>query len=488
MIALPEDSAIAARTKRSNGRRAAVVLLLSALVSALIFVLWARRESPRPRNVIIVFVDTLNRSALRAYDPDAIELPAIDAFSRRSAIYEHAYSTSSWTLPAYATLLSGLNPHEHGVVHVARRLQPEVVTLASILRGQGFENSAFTDGGFTSMAYGFGSGFDRYNAWIDPESDAPSYTVPRAGKAHETPGQGLFDRGIAFLRTKSGQQSKDAGFFLLLHTYGVHDYFRLRRWAIESLSVRAKKSADHYVGCVAGFIACPPEDWDVLRALYRAELQHLDEGFARLLTTLEETGLRDSTLVIFLSDHGEGFDPVHSRIHHGGRLHQDLVRIPLMMAGPGIDSKRVAAPVSLIDILPTVADLLDVPLPHEVSGMSIAPGRMADALPPGRVLYAAEYFHYWENGARTEVERVPKEPLAVAIIQDDKWYIRTRADEELYYMQADPLQRRNLVNDSPATSEFRERADWKRFEIAPAPNFEIPEELTKQLESLGYLN
>ena len=480
---IPDNS-----TRNIAKRVGSAGLIVLFLVLLFLLLLPVDREAPKPKNVIIVFVDTLNRSALRAYAPSAPELPNIDRFSREAVVYDDALSTASWTLQAYATMLTGLFPHHHGVVHFKQGMRDDVATLPELLNRAGYETVAFTDSGFTSAVYGFERGFDRYNAWSDPASGRTPVEVPRGGEGESAPGEHLFDRGLAYLRAQAGRQPSGPGFFLVMHTYSVHNYWKMQPWLLDRSSQSRPEPSMYYFDCLNGVQKCSDEDWDFLREIYQRGLHHLDEGFGRLLATLEETGLRESTLIVLLSDHGEGFTPETSRLHHGGRLHQDLVRIPLMMAGPGIGPQRVNAPVSLVDLLPTILDLLNVPPPEGIDGVSIAPPSLVETLRAERTLFAAEYAHFWEKGRRRIVTRVPKEPLSLAIIRGGKWYIRDRLGEELYDMRSDPLQTHNLAANSPEIETFRVEADWPQFTIPRAPIVGLSEEHDEKLRSLGYLN
>lgn len=445
-------------------------------------------EPARPKNVVLVFVDTLNRSALRAYSADAPELPELDRFARDAVVYEEAVSTASWTLHAYASLLTGLFPRRHGVVHVEQRMRDDVLALPELLQQHGYESVAFTDGGFTSMVHGFERGFDRYNAWVNPDWPGAPAVVPRGGKGEKAAGQHLFDRGIAYLRSKAGKEKDDPGFFLLLHTYSVHNYWQVQPWVLDRLSEPISKRAKYYSYCLNDVERCSEQDWETLRRLYRASVEHMDEGFGRLLQTLSDTGLGESTLVVFLSDHGEGFAPEAGRIHHAGRLHEDLVRVPLMMAGPGIEAGRIHTPTSLVDVLPTVLGFLDIPLPEGLDGIAIASEPAGDGGAATRPLFASEYQHYWRDGDRFIFTDVPQEPVALAVIQNMDWYIRSRSGEELYDMRSDSMQAHNLVELSPKTDAFRAQADWSRFQILRSPVGERSQGSTDELRALGYLN
>ena len=441
-------------------------------------------DGRRPENVIIVSIDTLNRDALRAFDPDAPELPALDEFSRQALKFVRAHSTASWTLPAHGSLLTGLYPDRHGAVHRETMLAPEVATLAEKLAETGLQTVAFTDGGYLASNYGMTRGFDRYDtrrpsgkAWSGP-------SIPRRGASNKVRGATLFDRGIAFLE---GREPSSDGFFLFLHTYVVHDYFRLHSWALDRLPARANESRKTYSRCLRGERRCAPAAWHRLKALYEAELHRLDEGFAALLAALDEKGLRESTLLIVVSDHGEGFQPERGRIHHGGRLHEDQIRIPFLVAGPGIPPGVSERPVSLVDVMPTVLELMGCDAVPDLDGRSLAEALRGGDRGPARPLLAMEHYYRWHDGRRGTTP-LSDRALSMAVVREDDWYVHWEDGEELYDMVRDSEQSHNLSASAGITEPFRELVRAREVFRPTAPAVTLDEALREQLQSLGYID
>ncbi len=302
------------------------------------------------QNVIVLSVDTLTTDFLRPYTPAAEALPHFDKFAEDAVLFRDAFTSATWTLPAHASLLTGLYPDRHGVVRPGKRLGEAQATLASLLREKGFETVAFTGGGFLSGSFGFSKDFDRYDGWTAAPRWRPQLRLHEAGSDD---GQ-LFDRAIAYLNDVSREKRR---FFLFLHTYFVHDYYKI-------------EENEELKECVLGQKPCGQEIWNDLRSRYRDRLVGFDKAFGRLLATIEKTGLRGSTLVILLSDHGEGFDPERGRIHHGGRLHGDVVRIPLLVGGAQLSPRIVDDTVSIVDVAPTLQELLSPETSGDYDGVS----------------------------------------------------------------------------------------------------------------------
>ena len=211
-----------------------------------------------------------------------------------------------------------------------------------------------------------------------------------------------------------------------------------------------------------------------------------------MLECVDRLGLRDSTVVVLLSDHGEGLDPEHGRIHHGGRLNADLIRVPFLVRGPGIEPGRCATSVSLVDVAPSVLDLAGAPVPTELDGQSLV-GSLAGEPERGvRTLYAEGYAFEWKNGVRSRVPGDQELPFSLAVIQDDLFYIRSQATgEELYRDDVDPEQRQNLASPTaavrPAEIEaLRALADRRQASRVWGSEVQEDEELRQRLDALGY--
>jgi arylsulfatase A-like enzyme len=268
----------------------------------------------------------------------------------------------------------------------------------------------------------------------------------------------------------------------------VHDYYKQREWTLAKLEDPAEVQNAPYLRCLRGSLHCPPQDWDRLVALYRAEVEHLDTGFERLRTALQKAALWNRSVVVFLSDHGEGFDFEHGRTHHGGRLNADQVRIPLIVRVPGVPPRDETVPVSLVDLMPTILELTGAAPVDDLDGRSFA-AALGREPPPveARSLYAMEHHYFWNrDGVRTPGRSSGRHPYAVAVIEGPHWYIRGIWDEELYDMRTDPSQRRNLAEDAGNIDVYRELIA-RRASRRAAPNaIEPDEELAEQLRSLGY--
>jgi arylsulfatase A-like enzyme len=438
----------------------------------------------RRHNVLVLSIDTLQRSALRAFDARARPLANLDSFAQNAARLLWAHSTAPWTLPAHASLLTGLYPDRHGATHPKHRVRPDVMTLAQVLRGEGYQTVAFTDGGYVHRSFGLAAGFDRYDMWTE-KPEAGSLTLPRKGRFHRKPGVALFDRAIAFLEQRSATSPP---FFLFLHTFSVHNYFEAHSWATAALPKAELADSTYYMQLLDGRRTGSDADWQALESLYAGELRHLDRGLGRLLAALDAAGLGEDTMIFVTSDHGEGFDVGAGRLHHAGRLHEDLIRVPLLVAGPGIVPQAIEHPVSLVDVMPTILDLLQVAIPETLDGRSFGSVLRGGESPGPRAVYAMEHRHYWQNGKRFSVPEVQTQPISLAVIGDNQWYIEGPNEvREAYDMTADPGQEDNLAGELDRFQDLQRLAAERR-QIRPF-SYERPADqvLEEQLRSLGYV-
>jgi arylsulfatase A-like enzyme len=434
-----------------------------------IFLLAASCAQAPPPHVIVISIDTLRRDALAAFDPGAGPLLALDRLARDSVRFENALSSASWTLPAHASLFTGLYPDLHGATDRRVTLVDSVPTLAERMSARGYETAAFTGGGFLDTEYGLGRGFEHYAA----------KTHGRQERAESA--EGLLGRVNEYLEARRDPRP----LFLFLHSYAVHNYYDARAEAAARAGRTELASRKAYVDCVLGRSPCPEESWQTLRALYRAELELMDEAFARLVAALERAGLWQEAVVVLVSDHGEGFEPVRGRIHHGGRLHADQLAIPLLVRVPGVTPRAESTPVSIVDLMPTLLELVEAPVPTELDGRSFADLLRGGPPPAPRPLLAMEHYFGWEAGKRVTSAEVLALPRELAVIDAQGWYITGERADELY-VAGDELQAANRAVGQSEAETYRGPLGARPLARAESAASEEDEGLGHALDVLGY--
>jgi len=419
-------------------------------------------------NVLLYVVDTLRADALGAYGHPRVETPALDALAAEGWLFERVYAPSSWTRPSVASLLTGAEPGAHGVNGRDEALPAGARLLSEELRASGYATAGFVTNPNVGSFFGFDQGFDHYEelyARREPGRVGSGELVTRAGEVTE--------RAIAWL------DEATEPFFLFALTTDPH-------WPYDPPA-----SFDRYGGDYRGPVRdggdavkradLGPADRERVRAFYHGEVSANDAAFGALLEQLRQRGLADSTLVVFTADHGEEFWE-HGRHGHGRQLFEESIRVPLVFAAPGLEARRAEAPVALIDVAPTILDLLGLPAPAASQGRSLAGGAA--------------------DGERRLHVRLDRGDDRVDALIAHPWkLIRDGASgrSALFDLRGDPRERRDLAAvearrvdalnrelAARAEANARQRARLGG-EAAPVPSDALPAEARQALEALGYL-
>ena len=467
---------------RSRGRRA----LLAASIAAALHACGpgggeqgSTGASPGPgaaRNVILLSIDTLRADHLGCYGYARETSPALDALAQRGALFEDVVSSSSWTVPAHMSMLTGLYPRSHGVSTDAKELPAETTTLAEHLSGLGFVAGAIVNTGLLRK-HGFPRGFVLYDV-LNPRERAGADSAAGARASAPT----IVARARAWLQARPERR-----FFLLLHLYDLHtDYAprpeylaRFERPYSGTVTGTTTELRD-YMMRAPGTRELGPEDARRLIDLYDAEIRQLDDAVAGLFATLDELGLAEDTLLVVTSDHGEEFLD-HGDVLHGKTLHPEMVQVPLILVGPGVPrGARIRGQVSPVDLFPTIATLLGVSRPDGLEGLDLsAAWRAPAAWPPQRALFAET--RSWPGHAEGSLH---------AAIRKDSWalhYDHLSGEKRLFHHDQDPGE----LTDLAARDPERVEALWRELEafLANAKELEdqpISEEELEELRALGY--
>lgn len=358
---------------------------------------------PTTHNVVLISIDSLRRDNLGVYGrrarfaPELEVSPEIDAFASESVVFDDAWSSTSWTLPAHLSLFSGLPDPLHGVESDSLRADPLHPLLAEQLSRAGARTAAFYSGPYLDPKYGFGRGFDHYESAMTPPDDK-ARELARRLEGQNLSAAEIEERVRRFRghfshvdRTSERvnrlaldflEAERDRTFFLFLHYFDVHYDYR----PPEDL---ARRFDPDYAGRMDGSRwwnrpdvldrrVDPPKrrigerDLAHVRALYDAEVHWVDRHVGEVLGRLRELGLWERTIVVLLSDHGDEFFE-HGSIGHRSTLYPELAAIPLIVRVPGLAPSRVADSVRIYDVAPTLLDSLGLERPIAVGGRSLRP-------------------------------------------------------------------------------------------------------------------
>ena len=426
-------------------------------------VLHDRAAYDRGRAVVVISIDTLRRDHVSVYGYSRRTTPGLEALARDALVFDDAVSTSSWTLPAHASLLTSTYPSVHGAVDMKRGLSPEWPNLAAILRDNGFFTQAFVTHTYLSRDYGFGEGFDSHHYM--PETRAEEVT----------------NRGISFLRARG-----DLDFFLFLHYYDPH-------WHYDPPSPYDKKFDPTYTGATSGIWwefkeleeDIEPRDLHHIEALYDGEIAYTDHHVERLLQEMKRLNVFDKTLVVVTSDHGEEFLD-HGEWEHQKTLYEEQLRVPLLVKLPENRraGERVKRQVSLVDVAPTVIEVLELPPEGSFQGTSLLSVFNESKRPEAW----AETEHTLDGSHLISLRRGASDVKAIFRRKDHQVTSTT-----LFDLGSDPLESVPL-EDTLARERVHKRleafvleSEARREGKRVSPPVELDAEELERLRALGYL-
>lgn len=319
-----------------------------------------KSDQPLP-HVIFISVDTLRSDHMSVYGYHRDTTPRLKAFFEDGTVFENAYATTSFTPPSVYSFLTGLLPQHHGVRRFTEHPKPELNSLPRTLAAAGYQTSAVVSNVvLTGDNCGLDAHFDVYNDFVDP--DPAAYRGQYQRKASETT-----DAALTWLHT---ERDPSRPLFLWLHFIDPHGPYEPPQPKPREFS--------HDGVCVVDAARVPsyqlyPGPVDALEYvdLYDEEIAYTDAEIGRFLEGLEEALNIENTAFVFTSDHGETMMEHEKWFTHDYHVYEELVRVPLMFKGPAFAAKRESARVSIVDIVPTLLDALDIESPGDLDGYSL---------------------------------------------------------------------------------------------------------------------
>jgi arylsulfatase A-like enzyme/Flp pilus assembly protein TadD len=404
------------------------VLVAVAAIAAAAAALWWQTPAPRP-GLVLITLDTLRADRVGAYGARGVRTSALDGLAASGVRFDAAYAVVPLTLPSHVSMLSGRLPVEHSVrTNDGYRVPDGVPLVAEALRAAGFRTAAFVGSIVVRGSTGLARGFERYD---DDLGGAPER---RAEAVVESAARWLRDVG-------------EAPFFLWVHLYDPHLPY-----------AAPEPFAAQYAG-----------------QPYEAEVAYTDAAVGRLLDALGNLGLRERSSVIAAADHGEGLGE-HGERSHGALLYDSTLRVPLIVNAAGTGTPRVvAAPVSTLQVAPTLLTLAG--LRSDAVVPDLLASAAAEDVVPAETLYLAQQLGW--------------SPLYAARI--GRWKIIEAPAPELYDLQSDPGELRNVATGEAATLA-RVRTALRRDLEAAAARAARPSaagadaDTARQLAALGYVS
>jgi arylsulfatase A-like enzyme len=422
-------------------------------------------------NVVLITIDTLRADHCGIYGYDRPTTPHLDALASQGAVFEAAYAVSATTLPSTATLFTSLHPNEHGVLKNGRILPERVRTMAEILGSHGYDTAAFVSSFVVERRFGTAQGFDAYDDdFTGASSSSPirhweghQLSAPYDRRGHETA-----LRAIRWLHARQSQ----APFFLWVHLFDPHSpYDPPEPYREQFARAGATSEKERWVD------------------LYDAEVRFGDEQLGRLLAAVDALAPVEPPLTIVAGDHGEGLLD-HEWLEHGVHLYEEAVRVPLIVRWPGrIAPQRNADPVGLVDVLPTLLSLLELPKPDGMRGADLARVLQGQTrADPERAVFMQRRLY---RGAKHKGVRVAGPKWAIRWRNWKFIYASLDDDVELYDLETDPQEKRDRAPEHPELVQgFKGRLDsWLAGQPVPAKprSHDLSPRVRQALEALGYV-
>jgi len=392
-------------------------------------------------NVLLISFDTLRQDHLSCYGHPKPLSPNLDKLAENGVLFEDAVVNCGWTLPQHITMITGTHPLKHGLIYLKRprTLRKSIRTLAELFRDRGYLCFGFAN------ANGYGGGWE-YGFWRGMHHYTTVFPYNNMME--------LLPEAISWAFRMAGSKP----FFMYIHTNDTHEPFA----ASEPFG---SKWGKEYIN------------------RYEGEVSYVDHYFGMVLKELEKRGLWEDTLVVATSDHGSEF------LEHGFHekklnLYEEISRVPLIFRLPGVlpEGKRIVGLCETMDIAPTILDICSIPVPEWMDGRSLLPRMLGDesARPSEYVvahtlhetIYLYEHFSIRDERYKLirtvplskRPERLPGEIgrrfarlASVAELRDGAWW-------ELYDLEEDPKETRNVVSSRPDVASRLERALYRYIE------------------------
>jgi arylsulfatase A-like enzyme len=450
--------------------RSAISLTLVFSIFLITATAHASEPAPKKPNVLLILIDTLRADHLGCYGYERPTSPNIDRFSSTGTLFKNAYCQMPTTGPSHASIFTSRYPKTHGILKNGWVLFDKHTTLAEILQNNGYVTGAVISSFAVSSQFGFARGFESYDEEFPPGEEGfggkiwEGYTMP--GAFHQR-GDVTTRKAVSWIRENKGK-----AFFLWAHYFDPHTPYKPPESYLEKFVEDDMSPSERQI------------------ALYDGEVRYVDDQVGKLLDVLKSEGLASDTIIIVMSDHGEGLGQ-HGWKEHGFFLYDEQAKIPLIFSFPGVipEGVKLDSVVQSIDILPTLLDLLGLKQKADFSGRSMADMLRKSEESDGRAAYL-ERRRYLDGKRRGFPVRGDK----LGVRQGKMKYIWAPDEEteELYDLSVDKHELSNIASKHPeVAAEMRGMIQkWQEEEMSGIKKFDqvMSQSTREKLKSLGYLD
>ena len=474
--------------------------------------LFPRNDHTKPddkTNVILIVMDTTRRDHLSCYGYTRETTPHLDSLARDSLLFTNAYSPSSWTLPAHASIMTGLYPSTHGSHYnvnststpAVNILHDRFTTLAEILSQNGYKTAGVVGATFCHRFFGIAQGFNYYSdERRNTNLDLDHYCILHIASKFLPLKKYFFLHGHRGIRRASELNKilfpwlgKNHGypFFLFINYFDAHwpyspptPYDTLYEGK-NYQAIRENYASDWnlFSAIIKKNHTLTDKEKNHLLSQYDGEITYLDYHIGKLMEKLKALKLYDESMIIITSDHGESFGE-HNLMDHGRALYEELLQIPLIIKYPSSHKKigRCGSQASLIDIMPAVLATAGISLPENIQGTVITGEK------DNRILYAESFRDkLWIEKLGSRFDR----DLLTIHSGDFKYIWASNGAHELYNIKKDPKEAYNLINEMPEiAADMHEKVQDKLaiFKSSRLINEspQVGSEIKEKLRALGY--
>ncbi|MCK5115700.1 MAG: sulfatase [Candidatus Aegiribacteria sp.] len=410
-------------------------------------------------NVILIIIDALRADHLSCYGYHRETSPSLDSLAAMGTRWENFQAQAPWTLPATATIFTGLDAKQHGTgrrLDGDHRLHNEVPIIPTVFSSAGYRTCGLFNVALLNENHGFARGFDNYSC-ADFGGGRAAVTV---------------DEFLQWLESSNDNRP----FMAVIHFFDVHDPYNppppydTMYFPDDTLTVSVWEIA-------AGGRVVHPEHLEHFLSRYDGSITWVDTQLGRLFGELRMRGYSDSTIIMVTADHGEEFLE-WGFIGHGGHLYQEVLHIPLFIAGPGIPAGEVIIePAGQFDILPTLLSICSIEDTTSFEGVDLFSMAAMDqrSIPASQLMFNGQVFD--------------QTSLASVVFGNMKGLVTRRGNSDSYFMfnlQDDPNEQMPLEADSTLT----ELLDYYRATPMlwdPPLVQDLDSSSTRALEDLGYI-
>jgi arylsulfatase A-like enzyme len=464
-------------------------------------------KAPKNRpNVLIYMIDTLRADHTSLYGYQRDTTPFLKKLGAQALVFEDCQVQATWTKPSVASLLTSLYSYTHGLVQDYDTIPAGAATLAEQLRAAGYVTAGIVANPLAGVLSGLQRGFDYMSEWSVVQ------------RFHTGADRGTDSAAVNKVLFPWLEQHRDEPFFVYAHTTDPHAPYRPPAGFEEKFANPAEtpefnracdklaKTAKYGGGIAIDRAGCQRSGIDPGRFIrgaidrYDGEILHNDSSLEQLVGKLRQLGILDNTLIVVVSDHGEEFWE-HGWTAHGHSLYQELTNGVFLIWGPRLVSspRRIQEPVQLIDVMPTLLELLGLPLPDAVQGQSLAPFARGQSFRRRGLVMTSRFAH---PEARTG-GLIPEGRIDTVSLLEANWKLVYREQGaqvginriELFDRRADRADRKNVAAVHPREVDrmMAEIAGWTQSQkqirtLLGRGGRAVPDRQTmEKLRSLGYL-